>query len=61
MFHIGVVELLTCYLLNVTRFGRIGRLVLRAALLRDDIQVVAINDPFIDKEYMVRLPESFLE
>jgi len=38
---------------GINGFGRIGRLVLRAALLRDDIQVVAINDPFIDKEYMV--------
>ena len=33
-------------------FGRIGRLVLRAALLRDDIEVVAVNDPFIDNKYM---------
>ena len=34
------------------RFGRIGRLVLRAAQNRDDVEVVAINDPFIDTEYM---------
>lgn len=33
-------------------FGRIGRLVMRATLLRPDIEVVAINDPFIDSEYM---------
>ena len=33
-------------------FGRIGRLVLRACLQKG-IQVVAINDPFIDVEYMV--------
>lgn len=33
--------------------GRIGRLVLRAALEKPDlVQVVAINDPFIDLEYM---------
>ena len=32
----------------LTGFGRIGRLVLRAALARDDVQVVAINDPFVD-------------
>ena len=35
-----------------TRFGRIGRLVLRAAHNRDDVEVVAINDPFIDTQYM---------
>ena len=33
-------------------FGRIGRLVLRVALMRDDIKVVAVNDPFLDPEYM---------
>jgi hypothetical protein len=35
-------------------FGRIGRLVLRATLDRKDVNVVAINDPFIEGEYMVR-------
>lgn len=34
-------------------FGRIGRLVFRIATSRDDIDVVAINDPFIDAKYMV--------
>ncbi|XP_038061315.1 glyceraldehyde-3-phosphate dehydrogenase-like [Patiria miniata] len=38
---------------GINGFGRIGRLVLRAALLKSDIQVVAINDPFIDPDYMV--------
>lgn len=38
-------------------FGRIGRLVTRAALLRDDIQVVAVNDPFVDPEYMTYMLE----
>lgn len=37
-------------------FGRIGRLVLRACLQKG-IKVVAINDPFIDLQYMVRLIE----
>lgn len=36
-------------------FGRIGRLVLRVAIFRDDIDVVAVNDPFIDAKYMVRM------
>jgi glyceraldehyde 3-phosphate dehydrogenase len=35
-------------------FGRIGRLVLRIATSRDDIEVVAVNDPFIDVKYMVK-------
>ena len=34
------------------RFGRIGRLVLRAAL-KSGVSVVAVNDPFIDLQYMV--------
>lgn len=33
-------------------FGRIGRLVLRACLEKG-IKVVAVNDPFIDSNYMV--------
>lgn len=36
------------------RFGRIGRLVTRAAALGGKVEVVAINDPFIDLDYMVR-------
>uniref|UniRef100_A0A667XKN6 Glyceraldehyde-3-phosphate dehydrogenase n=1 Tax=Myripristis murdjan TaxID=586833 RepID=A0A667XKN6_9TELE len=37
---------------GINGFGRIGRLVLRACLEKG-IKVVAINDPFIDLEYMV--------
>ncbi len=37
--------------IGINGFGRIGRLVFRASLNRDDIQVVAIND-LIDAEYM---------
>ncbi|KAG6812007.1 hypothetical protein H0H92_004736 [Tricholoma furcatifolium] len=33
--------------------GRIGRIVLRNALENKEIEVVAVNDPFIDLEYMV--------
>ena len=36
----------------INGFGRIGRLVLRAAAENPEIDVVAINDPFIDVEYM---------
>jgi len=39
--------------IGINGFGRIGRMVLRASLLRDDVEVVAVNDPFIPPEYMV--------
>nr|BAN58305.1 glyceraldehyde-3-phosphate dehydrogenase [Grifola frondosa]BAQ19357.1 glyceraldehyde-3-phosphate dehydrogenase [Grifola frondosa] len=38
---------------GINGFGRIGRIVLRNALLNPEIEVVAVNDPFIDLEYMV--------
>ncbi len=38
---------------GINGFGRIGRLVFRASLERTDLQVVAINDPFVDLDYMV--------
>merc|ERR1712093_108381 len=38
---------------GINGFGRIGRIVFRNALLHGDVDVVAINDPFIDLEYMV--------
>jgi len=39
--------------IGINGFGRIGRLVCRAAFEHPDIEVVAINDPFIDLDYMV--------
>ena len=39
--------------LGINGFGRIGRLVVRASLEREDVDVLAINDPFIDVDYMV--------
>jgi len=33
-------------------FGRIGRLVMRAANKNPNVQVVAVNDPFIPVDYM---------
>ncbi|KAL8482350.1 hypothetical protein ACS0TY_028500 [Phlomoides rotata] len=33
-------------------FGRIGHLVARVALLSDDVELVAVNDPFITTNYM---------
>lgn len=40
--------------IGINGFGRIGRLVLRAAIAKG-AQVVAINDPFIGVDYMVYL------
>ncbi|MBD3319738.1 MAG: type I glyceraldehyde-3-phosphate dehydrogenase [Chitinivibrionales bacterium] len=41
--------------IGINGFGRIGRLVFRAAVAHDDIEVTGINDPFLDPEYMVYL------
>ena len=35
----------------INGFGRIGRLVLRAIASRDDVECVAINDPFLTVDY----------
>lgn len=40
--------------LGINGFGRIGRLVFRAAISQPDVfEVVSINDPFIDIDYMI--------
>ena len=36
---------------GINGFGRIGRLMFRASLERNDIQIVAVNDPFISPDY----------
>jgi len=38
---------------GINGFGRIGRLVFRASVERDNLEVVAVNDPFISADYMV--------
>jgi glyceraldehyde 3-phosphate dehydrogenase len=38
---------------GINGFGRIGRLVFRASVSNPNVNVVAINDPFIDLDYMV--------
>lgn len=38
--------------IGINGFGRIGRMVLRAALSKPEIEVVAVNDPFISPDYM---------
>jgi len=39
--------------IGINGFGRIGRLVMRAATEHKEVAVVAVNDPFMDVEYMV--------
>lgn len=39
--------------LGINGFGRIGRLVFRAASANSDVSVKAVNDPFMDLDYMV--------
>lgn len=38
--------------IGINGFGRIGRLVFRAACTNPNVQVVGINDPFIEMDYM---------
>jgi glyceraldehyde 3-phosphate dehydrogenase len=38
--------------IGINGFGRIGRMVLRAAKFNPEIRIVAINDPFIPVDYM---------
>ena len=38
--------------IGINGFGRIGRLVFRIAMNHPDVELVGINDPFIDAEYM---------
>jgi glyceraldehyde 3-phosphate dehydrogenase len=39
--------------MGINGFGRIGRLVFRAAMGNPECEVVAVNDPFMDLDYMV--------
>jgi glyceraldehyde 3-phosphate dehydrogenase len=38
---------------GINGFGRIGRLVFRAAQERNDIEIVGVNDPFLDLDYLI--------
>eukprot|EP00640_Fibrocapsa_japonica_P009281 CAMPEP_0113933626 /NCGR_PEP_ID=MMETSP1339-20121228/830_1 /TAXON_ID=94617 /ORGANISM="Fibrocapsa japonica" /LENGTH=50 /DNA_ID=CAMNT_0000934997 /DNA_START=35 /DNA_END=184 /DNA_ORIENTATION=- /assembly_acc=CAM_ASM_000762 len=40
---------------GVNGFGRIGRLVSRAAMANPNVELVGVNDPFMDLDYMVYL------
>lgn len=39
--------------IGINGFGRIGRLVFRAAVASDKGTVLAINDPFMDVDYLM--------
>lgn len=39
--------------IGINGFGRIGRLVFRIACQNPNVEVVGINDPFVDPDYMV--------
>jgi len=43
------------YHVGINGFGRIGRLVMRASLQHPEVKIVAVNDPFLDVDYMVYL------
>ena len=38
--------------IGINGFGRIGKLTLQAALNKNEVEVVAINDPFVQADYM---------
>ncbi|KAG6469881.1 hypothetical protein ZIOFF_070814 [Zingiber officinale] len=67
LFYVSVISILTpgflfCFRLvvfvaakikiDINGFRRIGWLVARVALQRDDVELVAVNDPFITTDYM---------
>ena len=43
--------------IGINGFGRIGRLTMRIAEERSDVEVVAVNDPQLDADYMAYLLE----
>ncbi|MCC8121633.1 MAG: type I glyceraldehyde-3-phosphate dehydrogenase, partial [Oscillospiraceae bacterium] len=44
---------------GINGFGRIGRLVFRAGIDREDIEFVGINDPFMTPDYMAYMLRYF--
>lgn len=44
---------------GINGFGRIGRIVFRNAIEHDDIDIVAVNDPFIEPTYAVSRPSYY--
>ena len=52
---VGLLLSIVCWACRINGFGRIGRLVTRAAIAKGTVQVVAVNDPFLSPEYMAYL------
>ena len=45
---------------GINGFGRIGKLVFQAALEKGEVDIVAINDPFITADYMAYMVNLIL-
>lgn len=45
---------------GINGFGRIGRIVFRNAIEHNDVDIVAVNDPFIEPTYAVSSFDSHL-
>lgn len=45
-------------MIGVNRFGHIGCLVTRSAFTFDNMEIVAINDSFMNLNYMVYMPSK---
>ena len=52
LLHLKAIKKMAKIKVGINGFGRIGRLVFRAAMTRNDIEIVGIND-LIDVDYMV--------
>ncbi|RZS11490.1 hypothetical protein BHM03_00042835 [Ensete ventricosum] len=52
---VNLIDSILCFSIG---FGRIGRLVARVALQCEDVELVAVNDPFITTDYMVLVHSS---
>ena len=46
--------------IGINGFGRIGNLTFQAALEKENVEVVAINDPFITADYMAYIVKFVL-
>merc|ERR1711977_359949 len=49
--HIHITIIMAPTKVGINGFGRIGRIVFRNAIEHDDIDIVAVNDPFIEPHY----------
>lgn len=45
---------------GINGFGRIGRIVFRNAVEHPDVEIVAVNDPFIEPTYAVCCPDDLI-